>query len=115
MHQGLVSLARHLLTVIDELVELEHVYMGYGMFRGCGIKGGRMGQEGGARAVQRLIKTYGCLPDAADGPIVPRFTPKAVAHGIEQEIVRAGDYGWSKITLHMDIPDALELAKFLRR
>jgi len=74
-----------------------------------------MNQEGGRRTIEKLIRTYGCIPDAGDGPILPNFTPKAVAKGIESEIVRAGEYGWSKITLHMDIPDALKLAQFLRR
>jgi hypothetical protein len=73
-----------------------------------------LNQEGGRLQVEKTIRTYGCLPDATDGPILPNFTPKAVAKGIESEVKRAGEYGWSKITLHMDIPDALKLAQFLR-
>jgi len=72
-------------------------------------------QEGGARAIEKLIQTYGCLPHTGDGPILPCFQPKAVAKGIEDEVRRAGDYGWSKITIHLDIPDALKLAEFLRK
>lgn len=75
---------------------------------------GNMNQEGGKRHVEKMMQTYGCLPSAADGPLLPTFQPKPLAAAIEQEIKRAGEYGWSKITLHMDIPDAVKLAGFLR-
>ena len=73
-----------------------------------------MKQEGGAQAVERLIRTYGCLPATVDGPIVLKFAPTALAKAIEQEVKRAGAYGWDKITMHMDLIDAVQLAKFLR-
>jgi hypothetical protein len=74
-----------------------------------------MSQEGGARAVEKLIQTFGCLPSAPDGPIIARFDPRALAAAIECEMQRGAEYGWSKITLHMDMPDALMLAKYLRK
>lgn len=74
-----------------------------------------MNQEGGKRIVEKLIQTYGCLPSATDGPIVPQFDPIALEQAIMQEVKRAGEYGWSKITIHMDIPDAVLLANFLKR
>lgn len=74
-----------------------------------------MNQEGGARAVEKMMSQYGCLPSAPDGPIVAEFNPKALAKAIEQEVKRCHDYGWPKITLHMDVSDAAKLAHFLRR
>jgi len=74
-----------------------------------------MKQDGGARAVEKLIQTYGCLPATGDGPILPAFDAKALAHAIEQAIAQSADYGWTKVTLHMDLPDARQLAHFLRR
>ena len=71
--------------------------------------------EGGKLAVERMMRNYGCLPDAPDGPVLPAFNPATLAEAIEKEIVRSGEYGWSKITIHMDVPDAMMLAKFLRR
>ena len=73
-----------------------------------------MNNQGGARVVEGLIQKYGCLPNTGDGPIIASFAPKVLAKGIEDEVRRADDYGWSKITLHMDIPDAIKLAHFLR-
>ena len=72
-----------------------------------------MADQQGAQRVQQLIRTYGCLPDAGDGPVLPEFHPMALSKAIQQEVNRASDYGWSKITIHLDIPDALLLAKFL--
>jgi len=65
--------------------------------------------------IERMMQTYGCLPSAADGPVIPEFTPARLADALMQEVARARDYGWSKITLHMDMPDAVQLAHFLRR
>jgi len=72
-------------------------------------------QRAGAEAIEKLIQRFGCLPSAGDGPIVARFDPEALAAAIETEIRRAHEYGWSKITLHMDIPDAALLSNCLRR
>jgi len=72
-------------------------------------------QEAGRRKLEKLIQTFGCLPDAGDGPILPSFGPKSLAKAIEHEVIRAGQYGWSKVTIHMDIPDAVLLMNFLKK
>jgi hypothetical protein len=72
-------------------------------------------QLAGKRIIEGLIAKYGCLPSAADGPIIARFDPKALEEAIMHEVKRAGEYGWPKVTIHMDIPDAILLAQFLRR
>ena len=74
-----------------------------------------MDHHAGARLVERLIQQYGCLPSLTDGPALPSFDPQALAQALEHEIARAGEYGWTKITLHMDVPDAALLAQHLRR
>lgn len=71
-------------------------------------------KEGAKGAVLRVIDRFGCLPDAPDGPIVESFQPKALADALAQEIERSREYGWSKITIHMDIPDAAKLMHFLK-
>ena len=68
----------------------------------------------GAAAIQKLIKTYGCLPEAPDGPTLEKFDAIKLAEAIDQELERGRDYGFSKITLHMDCPDAYLLSQFLR-
>ena len=73
-----------------------------------------MKQEGGARAVEKLIQTYGCLPSIGGGPVLDGFNSHTLAEAIEQEVNKAGDYGWSKITIHLDIPDASKLVQVLR-
>lgn len=55
------------------------------------------------------------LPDAPDGKILSTFEPFGLADVIELEINRAHIMGWTKISLHMDIPDAAALAAALRR
>lgn len=62
-----------------------------------------------------MLDRFGCLPAAPDGPVIPEFDARNLALAIEQEVQRAGQYGWSKITLHMDIPDAALLAQYLRK
>ena len=65
--------------------------------------------------IAALIAQYGCVPtDAPSGPVVERFSPGRLADAIEQEIKRGAEYGWTKITLHMDVPDAMRLARHLR-
>lgn len=66
-------------------------------------------------SVENLIAKYGCLPTAPDGPIVEHFDCIALAQAIESEVQRGALVGWSKITLHMDMFDALELARVLRK
>lgn len=75
----------------------------------------RVDRLAGKQRIEKVLGLYGCLPDAPDGPVIPRFDAKVLAAAIEQEIIRAGQYGWSKITLHMDVPDAALLAQHLRR
>jgi len=57
--------------------------------------------------------------EAPDGPIIERFAPQALAEALEQEIIRTmavyRDAPVMKISIHMDIDDARELAKCLRR
>jgi hypothetical protein len=72
-------------------------------------------QAGGAERIAKLIERFGCLPAAPDGPSLPGFSPHPLADAIMSEVRRAGEYGWSKITLHMDIPDAVLLASYLRK
>jgi hypothetical protein len=74
------------------------------------IEGGRAG----ARAVERIIRQFGCLPDAMDGPKLPAFDAAALAEAIRSEVMRSGEFGWSKITIHLDIPDAVMLMNFLK-
>lgn len=50
-----------------------------------------------------------------DGPALETFEPCALAGAIEQEVSRARREGWPKISLHMDIDDALALARALTR
>lgn len=71
--------------------------------------------KAGARIVEGLLRQFGCLPSAPDGPVIPRFNPDALADAIEHEVRRAGEYGWSKVTVHLDIPDAVLLMNFLKK
>lgn len=73
-----------------------------------------MKQEGGARVVEKMIQTYGCLPSIGEMTTITEFQALELAQGLEAEINRSGDYGFTKITLHMDLPDAAKLAKYLR-
>jgi hypothetical protein len=87
-----------------------------GQWRGRGFKrGGKMSNQAGALAVERMMQKYGCLPSAPDGPAVEHFTPLAVAQAIEHELNRASEYGFTKVTLHMDLIDAALLARELRK
>ena len=65
--------------------------------------------------VEGLIAKYGCLPTAPSGPLVDHFDALAVAQAIEREAERSSLVGWTKITLHMDLHDALKLAATLRK
>lgn len=68
----------------------------------------------GKRQMLRIMDAFGCLPDATDGPILEHFDAYALGAAIEQEAAKAGIYGWSKITLHMDLREALVLASHLK-
>lgn len=66
------------------------------------------------RRIGQLLARPGGIPPAPDGPIVlPGPNQWAeLAACIETEAANYGSLG--KITLHMDVPDALALAAFLR-
>jgi hypothetical protein len=55
------------------------------------------------------------LQAAPDSPILPRFDPRALAAALECEIGRANICGFTKMSIHMDIIDAAQLVKFLRK
>lgn len=74
-----------------------------------------MNQEGGKARVQKLYDTFGCLPTIGEMSTVERFKAEELAAGIESQLAVAGQYGFTKITLHMDLPDAAALAKHLRK
>jgi hypothetical protein len=61
-----------------------------------------------------IMEKFGCLPSAPDGPVIDSFTPTGLAHALESEIERSKIYGWNKITIHMDLIDAIRLLEFLR-
>lgn len=74
-----------------------------------------MDQKQGARVVEKMMQQYGCLPSIGETATVAHFDPLELSQAIEAEINRAGDYGFTKITLHMDLPDAVLLARTLRK
>lgn len=74
-----------------------------------------MDQKQGARIVEKMMQQYGCLPAIGENATLSQFNARELAQAIESEINRSGEYGFTKITLHMDLPDAAQLAKFLRR
>jgi hypothetical protein len=74
-----------------------------------------MNQEAGRLAIEKIMQTYGCLPSAGDGPVLSAFDSTLLADALDSEVNRARDYGWSKITIHLDIPDAAKLAAHLRK
>lgn len=73
------------------------------------------GNQAGALVIERMMQKYGCLPAAPDGPTIALFNPHDLAAALETEMNRASDYGFTKITLHMDMLDAALLAKYLRK
>lgn len=71
-------------------------------------------QGAGAVRAQQIINTFGCLPAINPLTTLPEFQPMALAQALEANINEAGMYGHTKITLHLDLPDAHALARFLR-
>jgi hypothetical protein len=74
-------------------------------------------QERQRRELEQKLREIGGvekLGPAPDGPIVNKFAPGAIARAIEQEVARAKLVGWTKISIHMDLEDALALALALR-
>lgn len=53
------------------------------------------------------------LPEVS-GPRIERFDAKLLADALNHELERAATFGWPKISLHMDVVDAMRLAKFLK-
>jgi hypothetical protein len=74
-----------------------------------------MNQQAGARQVEKMMQQFGCLPSIGESSVVQQFNTKELALALETEINRSVDYGFTKITLHMDLPDAVLLAKELRK
>lgn len=72
-------------------------------------------QSAGAMRAQQLLNTFGCLPAVNPLTTLPKFDPLELAQAIERNIQEAGMYGHTKITLHLDLPDAHALARALRR
>lgn len=52
---------------------------------------------------------------APGGPKLERFDAQQLAEAIEHEIIRAGDHGWTKVSINMELIDAIAMARFLRR
>jgi hypothetical protein len=70
------------------------------------------------RGVTEAIRRVGGDPTKlplVDGPLVPEYDVRELARALDQEIVRAAESGWTKISLHMDVRDAMLLARDLRR
>lgn len=71
-------------------------------------------QGQGKARVAKIIDTFGCLPAIQPLTTLPAFSPRELAQALEQNLNEAGVYGHTKITLHLDLPDAHALAQFLR-
>lgn len=72
-------------------------------------------QIAGKRKIEQTIAQYGCLPDAANsGQLLPRFNAKMMGDAILAEVKQARRFGFTRITIHLEPQDAIELAKFLR-
>jgi len=72
-------------------------------------------QDAEIRRVLQARQPGGVLAGTPTGPVLDNFDPRELADAIEDELIRCGERGWNKITLHMDVRDALLLARFLRR
>lgn len=64
--------------------------------------------------LKRAIAAVHSNRKAPDGPILEAFQPEALAAAIEHEMVRTAHLPRQKITIHLDPPDAMLLAQFLR-
>lgn len=69
----------------------------------------------GAMRAQQILNTFGCLPSINPLTALPAFDALELAGAIEQNLQEAGMYGHTKITIHLDLPDAYALAQALRR
>jgi hypothetical protein len=77
---------------------------------------GNNGRPNGAHVIESMISRYGCIPSIQPMAEIPRFNPRELAELIKHEIARGSEYGLGngKITIHMDVPDAVALMNFLR-
>ncbi len=69
------------------------------------------------RHVAHVIRQAGgvdALP-IMDGPRLDRWNPSKLADALDHEIARCAAEGWPKISLHLDVPDAMKLVRCLRR
>lgn len=64
---------------------------------------------------QHLLRSGGVLLPAPDGPLLDTFSALELAQAIEQEVNRAAMTGLPKLSLKMDLQDAMAMAAFLRR
>lgn len=71
-------------------------------------------KHAGSVRAQQIINTFGCLPAINPLTTLPAFSPLELAQALERNLEEAGMYGHTKITLHLDLPDAHALARFLR-
>ena len=69
----------------------------------------------GKARVARQLDAFGCLPSIQPLTTLPKFSPLELAQAIEANLNEAGVYGHTKITVHLDLPDAHALAAALRR
>jgi hypothetical protein len=75
---------------------------------------GLMSNTAGAQRVQQILNTFGCLPAMNPVTSLPEFNPLELAQAIERNLNEAAIYGHTKLTLHLDLPDAHALARCLR-
>lgn len=69
------------------------------------------------RGVQEAIRRAGGVDrlPLVDGPVVPEYSRRHLADALDAEIARCAEVGWTKVSLHMDVRDAMLLARDLRR
>ena len=69
------------------------------------------------RGVTEAIKRAGHVEKLPiiDGPSLEKFSARALADALDQELARALDIGWTKISIHMDLRDARSLSLFLKK
>jgi hypothetical protein len=67
--------------------------------------------------LQAIMDRFGCLPSLSRECTedLPGFDRLALARSLERMIARSRDYGMTKITVHMDLLDAAQLAEALRK
>lgn len=69
--------------------------------------------------IQRILRGRqpggGVLAGTNDGPILDTFDAGLLAVAIEDELVRCAERSWTKVTLTMDVRDAMLLARYLRK